>query len=310
MRPVPAAHRANPELFPEVGGWVDCFALDSPFDYDPVWRRCVELKVAVNCHGGQVPNTTWNGRSMSNFCFNHIGNMALQQHGICKSLLMGGVTRRFPDLQFGFLECGVGWACNLYSDLIGHWKKRNVAMLSPVPPTDAENAERLRLFREYGGSRMNGLLGTPGMSLRPTTVVNDPVLLDEWRALDIRRAEEFKPLFTDTFNFGCEADDPMTAWAFNAKVNPFGATLKVMLSSDLGHWDTPNMAEVVEEAYEAVERGLLTEDQFRDFAFLNVASMHLKMNPDFFIGTSVEGAAGRLKGSLPNAHTSRTSAST
>jgi hypothetical protein len=36
------------------------------------------------------------------------------------------VTRRFPTLKMEFLEGGVGWACGLYSDLIGHWKKRNL----------------------------------------------------------------------------------------------------------------------------------------------------------------------------------------
>ena len=29
-------------------------------------------------------------------------------HRLCKSLFLGGVTRRFPDLNIAFLECGVG----------------------------------------------------------------------------------------------------------------------------------------------------------------------------------------------------------
>jgi predicted TIM-barrel fold metal-dependent hydrolase len=28
--------------------WLDTFCLDSPYDYDPVWAKCVELKVPPN----------------------------------------------------------------------------------------------------------------------------------------------------------------------------------------------------------------------------------------------------------------------
>ena len=38
-------------------------------------------------------------------------------------------------------------------------------------------------------------------------------------------------------------------------VNPFGARLKAIFSSDIGHWDVPDMTEVLEEAYEMVEHG-------------------------------------------------------
>ena len=30
-------------------------------------------------------------------------------------------------MNFAFLEGGVAWAAALYSDLLGHWEKRNVA---------------------------------------------------------------------------------------------------------------------------------------------------------------------------------------
>ncbi len=46
--------------------------------------------------------------------------------------------------------------------------------------------------------------------------------------------------------------------------------------------------EVVEEAYELVEDGLLTEDNFRDFTFSNAVGLFAGMNPDFFEGTIVE----------------------
>ena len=101
-------------------------------------------------------------------------------------------------------------------------------------------------------------------------------------------AEDIRDLFTPNFFFGCEADDPMNAWAFNAKVNPFEARLGAMVSSDIGHWDVPDMRDVLAEAYELVERESLTETDFRDFTFSNPVKLHAGMNPDFFRGTVVE----------------------
>jgi predicted TIM-barrel fold metal-dependent hydrolase len=295
LRPIPAIARTYPGAFPEAGGWVDSYALDSLHDYDPVWQRCIDLRVAVTCHGGMVPNTQWNGRSLSNFCFNHIGNMALQQHGICKSLFMGGVTRRFPKLKFAFLECGVAWACMLYAELIGHWEKRNLAALPLCDPANLDRSRHRDLLQRYGGRFMEGLLDRPDLSPAPPRVT-DPVLLDEWRALAIETADEFKPLFTENFHFGCEADDPTTAWGFDAKVNPFGARLKAMLGSDVGHFDLPQMTKVLAEAYELVERELITPDEFRDYTFTHAASAHLAMNPDFFRGTRVANAVDAALG--------------
>jgi hypothetical protein len=50
------------------------------------------------------------------------------------------------------------------------------------------------------------------------------------------------------------------------------------------------MTDVTEEAYELVEHGLISEDDFRDFVFANPARLWTSMNPDFFKGTAVEGA--------------------
>ena len=104
-------------------------------------------------------------------------------------------------------------------------------------------------------------------------------------------------LFVEPFFFGCEADDPINAHAFNSKVNPLGARLRAIFSSDIGHWDVTDVGEVVEEAYELVEHELMTEEDFRDFTFTNAAHFYGDMNPDFFKGTVVEEEAGRvLKG--------------
>ena len=57
------------------------------------------------------------------------------------------------------------------------------------------------------------------------------------------------------------------------------------------------MTEVLEEAYELVEHEVITEEDFRDFVFVNPAKMWAGMNPDFFKGTVVESDVKKLTGS-------------
>ena len=109
----------------------------------------------------------------------------------------------------------------------------------------------------------------------------------------IEKAEDIRDLFVPNFYFGCEADDPLNATAFNRKMNPFGAQLRAIFSSDIGHWDVPDMTEVLEEAYELVEDEVITEEDFRDFVFTNPVSLWAGMNPDFFKGTVVETATAQ-----------------
>jgi hypothetical protein len=205
------------------------------------------------------------------------------------------VTRRFPTLKFGFLEGGVGWACNLYSDLIGHWKKRNTEALENTNPANLDRNQLLQLYRTYGGRMAEKLdqLGKDPLGLGAgagvfTETLEAPELRDEWIHCQIGKAEDIRDLFVNNFYFGCEADDPINAWAFSTKVNPFGARLNAIFSSDISHWDVPDMAEVIEEAYELVADELITEADFRDFVFRNPVSFFKGTNPEFFKGTVVE----------------------
>jgi hypothetical protein len=275
--------------------WLDFFGLDSQYDYDPVWAKCVELKVVPGFHSQGF----WGGRaSPSNFMHNHIGHFAAAGEAICRSLFMGGVTRRFPSLKFAFLECGVGWAASLYSDLIGHWEKRNIKAMQNYDPANLNRELFLDLCRKYGGSTFEGKLDdivSWGRSLGLSTR-EDPAMLDEFAPCGISDKRDIKDLFVPHFYFGCEADDPITAWAFDTRKNPYGAKLNAIFSSDIGHWDVVDMRDVTAEAYELVEHGLLDEDEFRDFAFANAATMWCSMNPNFFNSTIVEAEVAKVLG--------------
>ncbi|MDX1484016.1 MAG: amidohydrolase family protein [Alphaproteobacteria bacterium] len=284
-RPVPRIAREAPELAP-YAQWIDPLALGSPFDYDPVWAKCMELKVAPTAH-----STGFFGARAStvNYVYNHIGNFGAAGEAFCKALVIGGVTARFPDLKFAFLEGGVGWACSLYNDLFEHWQKRNInAMDEHLHPKNVDKALFAELVEAYGGKAFADHVERMCEDLGERRHTETAADLDEWRDCPARSMEELRDLFIPNFYFGCEADDRMVAAAFSGKLNRFGAKLKAIFSSDVGHWDVPDMAEVLAESYELVSEDLITEDDFHAFTFANAAELHASMNPDFFKGTVIE----------------------
>jgi predicted TIM-barrel fold metal-dependent hydrolase len=292
-RPVPALAEEHPEASKFVE-WYDVIGIDSPHDYDPVWEKCRELRVAPSFHNGARSILLRN--SPSNFCYNHIGHFASAGHAVAKAMFFGGVTRRFPDLNFAFLEGGVGWACMLYADLIGHWEKRNRRALENTNPANLDRAALLRYVEKHGRAPMveavrrgDGLEGDSNSTL--TGGLED---LDDYFRCKIETKQDIRDLFVPRFYFGCEADDPVNAWAFNRRANPMGARLNALFSSDIGHFDVPDMAEVVPEAYELVEHGLITDADFRDFMFTNAVRFWGEVNPDFFKGTVVERQAAEV----------------
>ena len=90
--------------------------------------------------------------------------------------------------------------------------------------------------------------------------------IDDFSACKITRKEDWVDLYAKPYYFGCEADDRMNATAFGRN-NPFGSKLNAIFSSDIGHFDVIDMRHPLPEAYELVEDGHITADDFRDFTF-------------------------------------------
>ena len=107
----------------------------------------------------------------------------------------------------------------------------------------------------------------------------------------VRDATELGDWFAERFFFGCESDDPMTASAFDGKA---GVRLRAMFGSDIGHFDVPDMTQVLPAAYSLVERGVVTPDEFERFVFGNAVRLHTANNAGFFDGTKVADAAAAL----------------
>ncbi|MBI1737189.1 MAG: amidohydrolase family protein [Candidatus Rokubacteria bacterium] len=292
-RPVPSVGGADAEAA-RFAVWYDTLGLDSAYDYDAVWAKCVELGVAPTFHTGFRRQGL--RLSPTNFTYNHIGHFAAASHAVCKALFLGGVTRRFPSLRFAFLEGGVGWACMLYADLIGHWEKRNGKALEHTDPRVLDRALLMQLVRTYGNDETAEALrqrdGWPDPdAYKATGGLAD---LDDFSLCRVERKEDLRALFVPPFFFGCEADDRINAWAFDRRVNPLGARLNALFGSDIGHFDVPDMMDVLPEAYELVEAGLMTSDDFRDFTFANAVRLWGEVNPHFFEGTVVEKAAAAV----------------
>lgn len=292
-RPIEKIQSERPDAS-DLVSWLDTFGIDSAHDYDVVWQKCLDLGVSPTFHRGS--RGKFFRLSVSNFCYNHIGHFAAASEAVCKSLFLGGVTRRFPDLNFGFLEGGVGFAVLLYADLINHWEIRNGEALAFTDPSALDLSLLKELADQYASDKMAEAIGEgSGFSTKngPTTTggLNQ---LDDYAACEIKEKSDFKSLFVDRFYFGCEADDATNALAFQTQNNPFNAEINTLFGSDIGHFDVQDMAGVLPEAHELVDDGRITSGDFRHFVFENPVRFWGETNPAFFDGTRVEAAANEV----------------
>jgi predicted TIM-barrel fold metal-dependent hydrolase len=289
QRPIPMAAGS-----PRPATWLDTFALDSAHDYEPVWRCCAELGIAPTFHSGGMG---WGSRnSISSYVHNHIGNFAAAGDAICRALVLGGVAKRHPSLRFAFLEGGVAWAVSLYADLIGHFEKRNRDDVRRYDPRRLDRAALEKLIAEFAPPAIAQRADELELALRTLSDPDEPTAdLDEFARSGIADASDLRELFERSFFFGCEADDPGNAAAFDRRRNPFGSALRAIFSSDIGHWDVPDMREVLGEAWELVEEGLLSEADFRAFSFENAVALWRGADPYFCAGTAVADAAAAAR---------------
>jgi hypothetical protein len=271
--------------------WVDSLGHGSLHDYDLVWATCRELGVTPAFHG---IGYGWGSRvSSTNYVHNHLGNFAAAQEAVCRSLVMGGVPRRFPDLHFTFLEGGVTWACQLYADLLGHFEKRNGSVVQAFDDSRLDTALAGALFDEFATGAMavdrDRFAKVLARTVDAARELDATTELDDFAHSGIASTEDIVDVFTRQFSFGCEADDPMNGLAFDGGVLPRGARLAAMFASDIGHWDVLDARDVLLEAWELVEDGRIDASDFADFTGWNVIRSLTATNPEFFAGTVLEG---------------------
>ena len=227
--------------------------------------------------------------SVSNFVFNQIGHFAAAGGALAKSLFLGGVTARYPDLRLALLEGGAAVGVQLYVSLVGNWLKRGGSAMTQLNPENLDKELLVKLLVEADPSLVrysaDALVSGQGGMTR---------VRDDFVDAKLMSVENIRDRFCTNFYWGCEADDPLVGVAFDTRVTPLGALVPAFFASDLGHWDVPKFDEPLEEAFELLERGLLDSRQLRDFLFVNPVRFYGSLNPEFFCETAIEEEAGSV----------------
>jgi predicted TIM-barrel fold metal-dependent hydrolase len=279
-RPYPDADPSSPAR------WIDTIGHDSPYDYGPVWDRCAELGLSPTFHSA---GQGWGSRTSTvNYIYNHLGSFAAGGEAGARSLFFGGVPRRHPGMRFAFLEGGVAWAAALFADVLGHWHKRNAEAVLNYDPDELDRDELGRLIEEFatGPIRERSARFAYGLNMLSEPIA-DRSVIDEFASCGIRGEDDVIEVFADQYFYGCEADDPMNALAFDTRLHAGGRRLGAMFASDIGHWDVPDVRHVLVEAHELVADGRLSEADFAEFTFANAVRL---WGPRFFEGTAVAAA--------------------
>ena len=227
-RPVPAFAREGAPLN-EVRTYVDSLAFESAYDYDPFWQRCVRSEDrgdrALRQHGHQLAR---------------VGvELHLQPHRSLRQrqprLRQGAHPgRRHPPLPAAALRHAGG-----RRGLGVQPRDRPRRPLGAPPPrrpwrarrnpTNLDRAELESLLREYGGARyedkMDEMFAAMNLA-EPFTSAEQADrarvqagAFDDFAAVPVQSGEELRRHFAERFYFGCEADDPMNAWAFDRTAN-------------------------------------------------------------------------------------------
>ena len=127
-------------------------------------------------------------------------------------------------------------------------------------PAHADLALLQDLFSRYGADFIRGreldpaLRDSLGISALPHSREPHEDELDDFAAAGIESAEDIRKRWVDSFYFGSEADDRTVAAAFNDRVHPLGAKINAIWSSDIGHWDVPDLTEPLAESWDRSNR--------------------------------------------------------
>jgi hypothetical protein len=175
-------------------------------------------------------------------------------------------------------------------DVVEHWRKRGLDALPLLDPANLDADDLAGYLATYGG-RVLELMDHPDPRELAQALKEGGLpraeLYDDFAYLHATDEDDLVRLFAESLYFGCEADDRGVAVAFSP-VNPRGAVVRAMFSSDIGHWDVPDISAVVPESFELVEDGLLTPEQYRMFVFDHAVRLYQSADPDFFAGTAIE----------------------
>ncbi|MFV5516920.1 amidohydrolase family protein [Acinetobacter gerneri] len=274
--------------------WLDFFGIDSEHNYDPFWKKSIELGINLSTHSG---SQSWVARnSPSNYMFNHINHFADASEALAKALFFGGVTERFPKLRVALLEAGAAWGSNVLTHLVDRFEKRGNDNVQQYNPANVDRQLIVDLYHKYGAELFKGREYSDDQIIESVFGVassfryreQNPHEINDFALAKIEKIEDIYDRWVPNFYFGNEADDRTIVGALNPKANPFGKKVNALYSSDSGHWDVPELTEPLAESYDLVREGAITEQDFKALVFDNPYRFYTENNPDFFKGTQVE----------------------
>jgi len=181
-------------------GWLDTYGIDSQYDYDPFWAKCVELGVAP---GAQLHRYGLGQPQIPlELCVQPNWPLRRHRRGAREVPVSRGRDQALPDLalRVSRRRGGVGEHAlcrpgqpmgEAKSVAIRHYLRSSV---------DRPLLEQL--LAEYGPEL--SALGDSELGLGE----GNDVLENDFEHCGIERAEDVRELFADRFYFGCEADDP------------------------------------------------------------------------------------------------------
>ena len=278
------------------GPWTDNLVIESEYDYDPVWAKFQELGVVPAFHSGTIG--TASRISSTNSLYNFIGHFAEAQASACKSIVLGGVTRRFPELKFAFETSGVVWAALLLSDLNDLWGARNLDRVMANDPARFDLARARELFGKYAPPRLLAKADQFPSVLDRMSWLTDADLAtqaDEYALAGITDPADLDELFVRNLYFACEGTDRFNFLAFADSVLPRQSKLKAIFTTDLGHFTSTPQTDLVREAHRAIETGAISPEDFKNLMFGNAVELFTHSNPQFFAGTSIEPRSAPLR---------------
>ncbi|MDR1461639.1 MAG: amidohydrolase family protein [Azoarcus sp.] len=299
-RPIKALQEKFPRgLYPELARhieYLDFFGIDSEYDYDPFWAKTIELGVNPTTHSG---SQGWDSRnSVTNYMFNHIGHFADASEALAKALFFGGVTHRFPKLRIGLIEGGAGWGADVYTHLVDRWLKRGRDAVQKYNPANADKDFLYSLYEKYGEDLNKGgrkysrdEIAYLAFGARGQYYANQGAAeteFDDFALAGIESVEDIRDRYIPNFYFGTEADDRTLGYAFNTRAAPLHAQVNMFYSSDIGHWDVPEINTILADTFQLVEEGIITAENFKQLVFTGPYSFYTANNPNFFKGTAVE----------------------
>jgi hypothetical protein len=185
---------------------------------------------------------------------------------------------------------------SLRSDLIRHLELRAGEAVARYNPDRLDRQLLADCLASHGGDALRARADRLGEALGPLAQpVAEGDAVDEFAESGLEGPDAVREVFTTQFFAGCEADDPLTCLAFDSRFSA-GGRLGALFSSDLGHWDAPEAALLLTEAWDQVERGLLTSDQLRAITFEDPIRAWAGSGLGPFRATALEAEVQRIQG--------------